>query len=72
MREAIPQNVAAALQHYAAKRRQHNARVQARVLRNGQIFHATGPVRWGRDVAMKLMGEILLDTPWLYGQRQSL
>lgn len=51
---------------------QHNARVQARALRNGQIFHASGPVRWGRDVAMKLMGEKLLDMPWLYGQSQSL
>ncbi|NQW94943.1 MAG: FAD-dependent monooxygenase [Polaromonas sp.] len=57
----------AALQRYAANRWQRNARVQARALRNGQIFHATGPTRWGRDVAMKLMGERLLDMPWLYG-----
>jgi salicylate hydroxylase len=62
----------AALQHYAANRWQRNARVQARALRNGQIFHATGPMRWGRDLAMKLMGERLLDMPWLYGQGQQL
>ncbi|MDB5890211.1 MAG: FAD-dependent oxidoreductase [Polaromonas sp.] len=61
--------VPAALQRYAATRWQRNARVQARALRNGRIFHATGPVRWGRDAAMKLFGERLLDVPWLYGLR---
>ena len=61
------QNVAAALQGYAANRWQRNARVQTRALRNGKIFHATRLVRWGRDVAMKLVGEQLLDMPWLYG-----
>ena len=67
MRGANSANVPAALRHYAANRWQRNARVQARALRNGRIFHATGPMRWGRDVAMKLMGEKLLDLPWLYG-----
>ena len=60
-------DVPAALKHYAASRWQRNARVQARAIRNGKIFHATGPVRWGRDTAMKLLGERLLDMPWLYG-----
>ena len=55
------------LREYAAHRWHRNARVQARAIRNGQIFHATGPMRWGRDVAMKLLGESLLDMPWLYG-----
>lgn len=55
------------LQHFAQARWQRNARVQARALRNGEIFHATGVVRWGRDVAMQLLGESLLDMPWLYG-----
>jgi salicylate hydroxylase len=63
-----PQTVLDALQRFAANRWQRNARVQARALRNGQIFHATGLTRWGRDAAMKLMGERLLDLPWLYGQ----
>lgn len=64
---ATAQNAPAALQQFAAKRWQRNARVQARALRNGHIFHATGPVRWGRDAAIRLMGETLLDLPWLYG-----
>lgn len=55
------------LQRYALNRWQRNARVQARAVRNGQIFHADGIVRWGRDAAMKLLGEKLLDMPWLYG-----
>jgi salicylate hydroxylase len=66
---ASSQNLPTALQQYAANRWQRNARVQARALRNGQIFHATGLLRLGRDTAMQLMGEKLLDMPWLYGQR---
>lgn len=58
-----------ALGHYALNRWRRNARVQARAERNGRIFHATGPLRWGRDRAMQLLGERLLDLPWLYGAR---
>jgi salicylate hydroxylase len=29
-------------------------------------WQPTGAVRWGRDTAMKLLGERLLDIPWLY------
>ena len=54
------------LRRYALNRWQRNARVQARSQRNGRIFHATGPVRWGRDMAMRLLGPRLLDLPWLY------
>lgn len=57
----------AALAHYAQARWQRNARVQRRALRNAWIFHASGPTRWGRDLAMRALGERLLDIPWLYG-----
>ena len=60
-------DVPAALQQFAHGRWQRNARVQARAKRNGEVFHATGPLRWGRDAAMKLLGRRLLDMPWLYG-----
>jgi len=60
-------DVPAALKDYASRRWQRNARVQSGALRNGLVFHARGPLRWGRDVAMKLLGERLLDLPWLYG-----
>lgn len=59
-------DVPAALQGFARARWQRNARVQARAVRNGEIFHATGPVRWGRDAALRLLGRRLLDMPWLY------
>jgi salicylate hydroxylase len=57
----------AALERYAQNRWRRNARVQARALRNGEIFHATGVQRWGRDAVIRLMGQRLLDVPWLYG-----
>jgi salicylate hydroxylase len=60
-------NVAERLQAYAEQRWARNARVQARAIRNGRIFHATGPVAWGRNVSMRLMGERVMDVPWLYG-----
>ena len=62
---AVP-DVSALLQRYAAQRWQRNAQVQARAIRNGEIFHAQGLRRVGRDIAMRLGGEGLLDQPWLY------
>jgi salicylate hydroxylase len=58
-----------ALQRYATQRWQRNARVQSRSIRNGEVFHARGPVRWARDLSLRLLGERLLDMPWLYGGR---
>jgi salicylate hydroxylase len=55
------------LQAYAEQRWARNARVQARAIRNGRIFHATGPVALGRNLSMRLMGERVMDVPWLYG-----
>ena len=54
------------LRRYALNRWQRAARVQARSQRNGRIFHATGPLRWARDAALRLLGPRLLDLPWLY------
>lgn len=55
------------LQAYAAQRWARNARVQARAIRNGHIFHAQGAVALGRNLSMRLMGERMMDVPWLYG-----
>lgn len=54
------------LRRYALNRWQRNAKVQARAQRNAVIFHAQGPLRWGRDAALRVLGERLLDQPWLY------
>ena len=60
-------NVPQQLRHYALNRWQRNAKVQQRAKRNGDIFHANGVKRLGRDAAMWAMGTKLLDQPWLYG-----
>lgn len=62
-----PNDLASALQLYAKTRWQRNAQVQARARRNGAIFHVKPPVSWARNAAMGLLGEKLLDMPWLYG-----
>jgi salicylate hydroxylase len=63
--------VADRLQAYAEQRWARNARVQARAIRNGRIFHAQGAVALGRNLSMRLMGERVMDVPWLYGDRPS-
>lgn len=62
----VVQDVPLLLRRYALNRWQRNARVQARSIRNGEVFHLAGPLAWARDAAMKLLGESLLDLPWLY------
>jgi salicylate hydroxylase len=59
-------DIPAAWQSYAQQRWQRNARVQARALRQGTIFHARGPLRWARDAALRLLGKHLMDQHWLY------
>lgn len=52
---------------FAAERWPRNARVQARSIRNGQIYHAKGAVQVARDLALRLAAPRLMDVPWLYG-----
>ncbi len=65
--EGTASAIPVAFARYAQARWERNARVQARARRNGGIFHATGLVRSGRDLAMRALGARLLDVPWLYG-----
>lgn len=60
-------SVEKALQEFAQRRWSRNRQVQERSRRNGQIFHFTGPLQWGRDAALGLLGARLMDLPWLYG-----
>jgi salicylate hydroxylase len=66
-----PGAVPPALRSYAQNRWQRCARVQEGAARNGRIFHATGLVRLGRDVSLRLLGERLLDQPWLWSLKKS-
>ncbi len=59
-------DVSVCLHRYAQHRWQRVARVQATAARNGTVFHARGPLRWGRNLAMGLLGERLLDQAWLW------
>lgn len=68
--QADSQEVASLVERYANLRWQRNARVQAKARRNGQVFHASGLLRVGRDVALKLAGAKLMDMSWLYGANQ--
>jgi salicylate hydroxylase len=61
-----PDQIAHALARYAQLRWQRNARVQARAIRNGEIYHLKGVRQLGRDLALKLLGAKLMDMPWLY------
>ncbi len=63
---AEPADWPAVLARYAALRWERNARVQAEAARNGEIFHASGPMRWGRNIALALASQRLMDKPWLY------
>jgi salicylate hydroxylase len=60
-------NIPAALNAYADTRWQRCARVQARARRNGELFHATGLMRVARNAGIRLLGQQVLDVPWLYG-----
>jgi salicylate hydroxylase len=64
LREGV--DVSQALQTYANERWARNARVQRRAIRNEQIFHATGLLALGRNLSMRLLGERVMDLPWLY------
>jgi salicylate hydroxylase len=59
-------DVPTAFRRYALNRWQRVAQVQERSIRNGTIFHASGPLRMARNAAMRLLGDKLLDQPWLY------
>lgn len=63
---ALPEGWPALLDRWARLRWKRCAWVQARSQRNGTIFHAVGPLKWGRDTAMALLGERLMDVPRLY------
>lgn len=65
---ASAQTVPQSLQRYAQARWKRCAQVQSRARRNATVFHASGPLRVARDVAMKAMGQKLLDQPWLYAR----
>lgn len=55
-----------AIAAFAHERWPRNARVQARSIRNGEIYHAKGVVQKARDLALRVAAPKLMDVPWLY------
>lgn len=65
--EAVPQ----ALASYEGQRLDRSRRVQTAARRNGQVYHAGGPIAFARNLVMKRIGpEGLTERyAWLYGFR---
>lgn len=59
-------HVPEAFAHYASRRAARCAKVQKRALRNGRIFHLSGPLALGRNLAIKVMTQQTMSQPWLY------
>ncbi len=60
-------DVSQALQAYANKRVERNARVVRTAQRNGKIFHLSGPIAVARDAVLSLKGTSVVGLSWLYG-----
>lgn len=60
-----------ALAAYEARRKPRALRLKERAEFNRRIYHATGPLRWGRDMALALRpaGAFARDLDWIYGYR---
>ena len=58
-----------ALGTYERQRKPRIARLARRVAVNRLVYHARGPMRWGRDLALRLRPpeRYLADFDWLYG-----
>jgi salicylate hydroxylase len=66
---AQAQEVPAALAIYSRDRVARAARVQREALKQGRIYHLSGPLALGRDVTMRTLGahRIRERYDWLYG-----
>jgi salicylate hydroxylase len=61
-----PDRPAKALATFANLRWRRNAAVQAGAIRAGKIFQLSGPLAWGRNLALRLLSETLMDQPDIY------
>ena len=66
---AQAQDIPAALALYSRDRVERAARVQREALRQGRIYHLSGPLALARDVTMRMLGPRRLSEryDWLYG-----
>jgi salicylate hydroxylase len=66
-----PDEVSAALTRYARQRRSRVARVQRTAVRQGRVYHLTGPLALARDLAVRAIGSerMLARQRWIYDWR---
>jgi salicylate hydroxylase len=66
---AEPGGIDAALRRFEAERLPRVRRVQREAVRNGRIYHATGLIAPGRDLALRFLGPegMTARYDWLYG-----
>jgi salicylate hydroxylase len=66
---ARAQDIPAALSVYSRDRVERAARVQRQALRQGRIYHLSGPLAFARDMTMRMLGSRRLGEhyDWLYG-----
>jgi salicylate hydroxylase len=61
-------DIPAALAAYSRDRVERAARVQREALRQGRIYHLSGPLAFARDMTMRMLGPRLSERyDWLYG-----
>jgi len=66
-----PDDIEAALKHYAAKRRPRIARIRRAAQQNGRIYHMSGPMAFARNTTMRLLGgaRLMARQDWIYDWR---
>lgn len=59
-----------AMRAYEAERAPRTTRMQRGARFNASVYHASGPLRWARDLRLRWDGERLIDRhKWIYGYR---
>ncbi len=63
-------DVAQAMRDYEIERMPRTARMQQGARFNARMYHASGPLRWARDLKLRWDAERLIDRhAWIYGYR---
>lgn len=60
------QSVAYRMHLFAKSRWQRNSRMQSKARLQSNIYHAQGALGWARNVALKSLGQRIMQMPWIY------
>jgi salicylate hydroxylase len=62
----VKESVELALARFASIRWRRNSRLQARARLQAKIYHANGILGWSRNLALQVLGERIMQMPWIY------